>query len=360
MWYKNKLTEILKIKYPIIQAGMAGGVTSADLVAQVSECGGLGSIGAGYMSAAQLRAAVREVKELTDKPFMVNLFVPEAAETTEDAVGQANERLQSFYKLLDMEPAKIPLKNDVAVLEEQVAVVIEEQVPICGFTFGIPDSHLMQRLKENKISLLGTATTVEEARLNEAAGMDIIVAQGSEAGGHRGTFHHEDKDAMIGTMSLIPQVADHVTIPVVAAGGIMDGRGILAALTLGAEAVQMGTAFLTTEESGANPLHKEIITESSEDNIAVTKGFSGKAARGVKNEFIEKTAGHEGEFLPYPLQNSLTSPLRKEAAKQKRTELMSLWAGQSPRLSKQQTVKTLMENLIEEIEQTIQHQKRFW
>src|SRR5699024_8730121 len=177
-------------------------------------------IGAGYMSAAQLRAAVREVKELTDKPFMVNLFVPEAAETTEDAEGQANERLQSFYKLLDMEPAKIPLKNDVAVLEEQVAVVIEEQVPICGFTFSIPHSHLMQRLKENKISLLGTATNVEEARLNEAAGMDIIVAQGSEAGGHRGTFHHEDKDAMIGTMSLIPQVADHVTIPVVAAGGI--------------------------------------------------------------------------------------------------------------------------------------------
>lgn len=360
LWYKNKLTEMLKVRYPIIQAGMAGGVTTAELVAEVAAYGGLGSIGAGYMSAEQLRTTIREVKELTDAPFIVNLFVPEVAETREEEVGRANKRLQSFYTLLDMEPSRIALKNDVMVIEEQIAVVIEERVRICGFTFGIPADHLIMRLKENKITLLGTATTVEEAILIERAGMDIVVAQGSEAGGHRGTFHHDDKDAMIGTMSLIPQVADHVTIPVVAAGGIMDARGVLAALTLGAEAVQMGTAFLTTEESGANPFHKAIIIESPEDNIAVTKGFSGKAARGVKNEFMEKMVGCEDEILPYPLQNSLTSPLRKEAAKQKRPGLMSLWAGQSPRLSSQQTVKELMGNLIQEMEEIMDNQKRFW
>lgn len=360
MWNENELTKILKIQYPIIQAGMAGGVTTAELVAKVSNLGGLGSIGAGYMSAAQLRTAIRDVKQLTDEPFMVNLFVPEAAETTEQEVVQANKRLKPFYEVLGMEPTSLPLKADVTVIEEQIAVLIEEQVPICSFTFGIPADQLIACLKENKITLLGTATTVEEAILNEQAGMDIIVAQGSEAGGHRGTFHHDDKDAMIGTMSLIPQVVDHVTIPVVAAGGIMDERGILAALTLGAEAVQMGTAFLTTEESGANRVHKQMITESPEDNIMLTKGFSGKAARGVKNEFMERMADCEDGILPYPLQNSLTSPLRKEAGKQKRTEFMSLWAGQSPRLSKQQTVKALMKKLIEDIEQTIHKQRHFW
>lgn len=257
-----------------------------------------------------------------------------------------------------MEASKIPLKSDPTVIEEQIAVIIEEKVPICSFTFGIPANHLIAELKKEQITLIGTATTVEEAILNEAAGMDLIVAQASEAGGHRGTFHHDDKDAMIGAMSLIPQMVDHVNLPVVAAGGIMDGRGVLAALTLGAEGVQMGTAFLTTEESGAHPLHKKIITESAEDHLVMTKGVSGKSARGVKNEFTEKMAGLEDEILPYPLQNSLTAPLRKEAGKQKQTEFMSLWAGQSPRLSKLQTVGTLMENLITEIEAKIDEQKK--
>lgn len=189
--------------------------------------------------------------------------------------------------------------------------------------------------------------------MNEEAGMDMIVVQGSDAGGHRGSFAGSFDDSMIGTMALIPQVADHVSIPIIAAGGIMDGRGVLASLVLGAQAVQMGTAFLTCIESGANELHKEAILNGTEEQAVITSAFSGKPARGLKNEFIIKMKEHEDALPAYPIQNMLTQDIRSEAAKQKNKEWMSLWCGQNPRLSKNLHAAELIETIINQIEEII-------
>lgn len=259
MWYENKVTQDLNIKYPIVQAGMAGGITTPELVAAVSNSGGLGSLGAGYMSSEQTRESIRKVKQLTDKPFGVNLFIPETPDVSEDELKKANEWLRPFRGKLGISE-KLEVKKPTATLfEQQMEIIMEERVPVCSFTFGVPSKETVQQLKTGNIMVIGTATTVKEAIANEENGVDMVVVQGSEAGGHRGTFMGSFEEAMIGTMALVPQTVDHVNIPVIAAGGIMDGRGVLAALILGAQAVQMGTAFVTSIESGAKEQHKEAI-----------------------------------------------------------------------------------------------------
>ena len=359
MWNENRVTDLLHITYPIIQAGMAGGVTSPTLVAAVSNYGALGNIGAGYMTSTQLREHIREIKKRTDNPFGINVFVPETPEVHTAEIEKVDTYLAPFREVLNVQKVAVNTPSTITY-EEQINVIMEEKVPVCSFTFGIPSKEVVQRLKQENIVLIGTATTVQEAMANEAIGMDIVVAQGSEAGGHRGTFLHSSKEALIGTTALVPQVVDRVQIPVIAAGGIMDGRGILSALILGAEGVQMGTAFVTSEESGANELHKEAILQSTEDASVVTKVFSGKEARGIRNDFVDKMEVYEDELPKYPIQNMLTQPLRKEAAKQQRPEWMSLWSGQGSRLSKRQSVRDMMDHIVEEIDHLIQHKLYKW
>jgi nitronate monooxygenase len=228
----NEMTKLLKIKYPIIQAPMAGGVTTSKLVAEVSNSGGLGMIGAGYMTPVQLREQVREIKELTSNPFGVNLFVPNEFQVTENEIQSSIQFLNPIRQQLNLhskDQFEISHFNDVfEKFVEQIKVLMEEKVPICSFTFGIPSAEVIAELKQSNIFLMGTATTVTEAVENEKAGMDIVVAQGSEAGGHRGNFINSSQESLIGLMSLIPQVVDNVSIPVVVAGGIMDGRGLMA------------------------------------------------------------------------------------------------------------------------------------
>lgn len=335
----------LKIDYPIIQAPMAGSTTPT-LVSAVSDAGGLGNIGAGYLSAAETRNFIQEVKGLTNKPFGINLFVPEQYAVTESEIKQAQKLLDFCTKDLQLEETEVPELEMADEFEEQVQVIIEEKVAVCSFTFGIPSQAMIQRLQDNGVFVIGTATTVREAQMIEVAGMDAIVVQGSEAGGHRGTFLGEE--SFIGLMSLIPQVVDLVTIPVIAAGGMMDGRGVMAAHCLGAEAAQLGTAFLTTTESGANPLHKESILQATEEDLQVTRAFSGKSARGIRNNFMKAMEGHEADIVAYPVQNTLTKGIRREAAKQGNKEFMSLWSGQSPRLSRNLSVKELMDDIVKE------------
>jgi nitronate monooxygenase len=348
----NKITELLKIEYPIIQAPMAGGVTTSKLVAEVSNSGGLGMIGAGYMTPNQIREQIKEIKQLTSCPFGINLFVPNEFDVIEEEVKSINEILnpiREHLNLLRKDSFEI-LKFDTVykTFIEQINVVIEEKVPICSFTFGIPSKTEIAELKNNNIILVGTATTVSEAVENEQAGMDIVVVQGSEAGGHRGNFINDYQASLVGSMSLIPQVVDNVSIPVVAAGGIMDGRGLIASICLGAKGVQMGTAFLTCIESGAHKLHKEAILNANEDYTILTRSFSGKWARGIKNQFILEMQRHE-RFLPdFPVQNTLTQDIRKTASAQDNKNFMSLWSGQSPRLAKSQSVSTLINNIIKE------------
>lgn len=349
---KNKMTDLLKIEYPIIQAPMAGGVTTVELVAAVSNSGGLGMIGAGYMNAIQIRKQIREIMQLTSYPFGINLFVPNEFDVTEDDVESANQLLNPIRERLNIpqkDSFEVSRFNDInEAFLEQIKVVIDEKVPICSFTFGIPSKEVMNRLKQANIILMGTATTVKEAVANEKAGMDIVVVQGSEAGGHRGSFIQEYQESLVGLMSLIPQVVDNVSIPVISAGGIMDGRGLMASLCLGAKGVQMGTAFLTCVESGAHQIHKEAILNAHEDHVVLTQAFSGKWARGIKNTFILEMEKHEERFPEFPVQNTLTQDIRKASASQNNKEFMSLWAGQSPRLAQNQTVGTLMKNIITE------------
>ena len=349
---KNKLTTLLNIEYPIIQAPMAGGITTANLVAAVSNNGALGMIGAGYLSPVQLRDQIREVTQLTSHNFGVNLFVPTEFEVDEKLVEKAMQQLSPYMEELNCQTIQAPLPDEQKAVEsymEQIQVVIEEKVPICSFTFGVPSDEVMDLLKQNNVLIIGTATTVLEALAIEKLGMDAVVVQGVEAGGHRGNFLSKHEESLIGLMSLIPRAADQVHIPVIAAGGIMDGRGLLASLSLGAEAVQMGTAFLTCKESGAHPIHKEAIVQSKADDTTLTKVFSGKYARGITNKFILEMKEHEKEILDFPIQNSLTQPIRKAAATQNNKDYMSLWAGQSASLAKKETVEALIQRVINEV-----------
>lgn len=265
MWNDNQLTRKLSIQYPIIQAGMAGS-TTPQLVASVSESGGLGSIGAGYFTPEQLLEDIAKVRQLTTKPFAVNIFVPSQQSSTLDQIEHMNAWLKPYRRAFKLEEPVINI-NETHTFEHAIDIVIEQQVEVCSFTFGIPNANVINRLKSAGITLIGTATTVEEAIANERAGMDIVVAQGSEAGGHRGSFlniSHNGHEAMVGTMSLVPQIVDAVCIPVIAAGGIMDGRGVLSSLVLGSSGVQMGTAFLTSSDSKASSLLRDSIINSKE------------------------------------------------------------------------------------------------
>ncbi|WP_077622354.1 NAD(P)H-dependent flavin oxidoreductase [Sediminibacillus massiliensis] len=352
---ENEATKQLGIKYPVIQAPMAGGVTTSKLVAEVSNCGGLGTIGAGYMSPGQIRNQINEIRQWTSCNFGINLFVPTEFNVIEEEVEAANHLLQPIQEQLKVPRTnyrEVPLFEETSeIFRKQVKVVIEEKVPICSFTFGIPPKEVIDTFKQHDVVLVGTATSVEEALAIEESGMDIVVVQGSEAGGHRGAFIKADDSSPVGLMSLIPQVSDNVSIPVIGAGGIMDGRGLMASLLLGAEGVQMGTAFLTCLESGAHPLHKNAVLHAREDDTVLTKAFSGKWARGIVNEFITDMHRMKVSWPGFPVQNALTKGLRAASSRQNKKEFMSLWSGQSPRLAKAQTVKALMEDIVSSAEE---------
>lgn len=349
MWPNTKLTKKLKIKLPIIQAPMAGGATTPELVAAVSEAGGLGSLGAGYMLPKDIRTAIKKIRELTDKPFSVNLFTPQKHHATPQQIKKMKLIVEKScaelsIKLADIKPPYLPS------FDKQLDVILEEKVPVFSFTFGIPADEFLKELHKHKVILIGTATTLAEAKLLEEKGIDIVTAQGSESGGHRGTFLGTIEDSLIGNMALIPQLADNIKIPIVASGGIMDARGIVASLILGASGIQIGTAFLTCPESGIHQSYKEVLMNTKQDNTTLTRVFSGKMCRVIKNTFVKRMQGYEQDILDYPIQNSLTTQMRKESAKQNRADFLSLLAGQSAYLSKgisaQQLVKELNNDVV--------------
>lgn len=330
---RNDCETLLGIRHPIIQAPMAGGISGPALASAVSEAGGLGMLGAGYLGPEELRLEIRETKLLTRRPFGVNLFIPEKMEATEERLERAKRSLKRYREELGIGDETIQLQDENKRYKQLLNVAVEERVTVCSFTFGLPAPEEINLLKKEGIRLIGTATSVEEAIQAEKAGMDAIVVQGSEAGGHRGTFAGESDKAMIGLMALIPQVADRVRVPVIAAGAVMDGRGLAAALCLGASGVQSGTAFLVSKESGAHPLHKQAILTAGEQEPVLTMAFSGKPARGLMNRFIESMSSEAEEIAPYPYQHALTKGIRKAAADQNNKDYMSMWCGQAPTLS---------------------------
>ena len=281
--------------------------------------------------------------------FGVNLFVPSPFEVDPEKMERANALLGQYREELGIE-APENISSFQESFENQLEVVLKERVPVCSFTFGSLGSDLVGRLKENGATVVGTATTVREGLRLEQDGVDVVVAQGSEAGGHRGTFLSDFEDALVGTIALVPQMVDALSVPVVASGGIMDGRGLAAALVLGAGAVQMGTAFLACEESGAHPEFKRAVLEAAEDETAVTRAFSGRAARGIKNRLMIEVGEHEEDLPPFPVQNTLTKDVRAAAQRQDRPEFMSLWAGQAVRLARSTNAAEIVRNVVEEAE----------
>ncbi|MDM5192720.1 nitronate monooxygenase family protein [Bacillus hominis] len=359
MMFTSRVTEILQVKNPIIQAGMAGTITTPNLVAAVSNGGGLGTLGAGYMSPEQIREAIYKIRELTDKPFGVNLLLAKEVQIEEEKVKRAKELLSGVNRELGIEEEDV-LKLPTSY-KEQLQVLLEEKVPVVSFAFQTLEQEEIDALKREGIKVIGTATHVAEAKALAELGVDIIVGQGSEAGGHRGTFIGKEQDAMIGTFALIPQlVAEVPHIPIVAAGGVMSGQGLVAAFALGAEAVQMGSAFLTSEESITHEVYKEVILHSTDTSTTVTRAFSGKYARGIRNKFIEKHEGREGDLPMYPVQNVLTSKIRQEAAKQNKEEYMSLWAGQASSLARTESAQHVVKRVMNEAENVIEQLKNVY
>jgi nitronate monooxygenase len=346
------VTGRLGLRYPVIQAPLAGGGDTPALVAAVCEAGGLGFIGASYLTPAQITEASRAVRARTALPFGINLFAPLPAPDAPRDADRALDRLEAFYAELGLPRPELPTARDDS-FGGQLAAALESGASVFSFTFGILPGAAMQAIKARGMFVMGTATTVAEAVSLEAAGVDAIVAQGSEAGGHRGTFAGPFEAGLVGTMALVPQVVDAVTVPVIASGGIMDGRGIAAALALGAQAVQMGTAFLTCHEAGIPDAYKEAILKAHEDETRLTRAFSGRPARGIVNRFMTEIDRTAESILPFPLQNALTRPLRSAAAKQGRAEFLSLWAGQAVRLARRQPAAELVARLVKETEQAI-------
>jgi nitronate monooxygenase len=350
MWNDTALTRRLGLRYPIVQGPFGGGLSSAALAATVSNAGGLGSFGAQGQPPERIGEIVRDIRARTTAPFVVNLWA-----STHDAASVAISRdqydaaLRPLLPLFD-ELGAVPPPYPLAAwpsFEDQVAALIAARPPIISFIFGIPPADVLDRCRANHIVTMAVATTRQEAVAIEQAGLDIVIASGSDAGGHRASFLESAESSLTGTFALIPQVDDAVKIPVVAAGGIADARGVAAALTLGAHAVQIGTAFLACEESNAPPIHKDALRGPGNSQTALTTGFSGRLARGIGNVLLDLYSDPAVSRLPYPLQGQLVGALRASAIAQGRSDLISLWSGQAAPLIRHRHARALFDDLVE-------------
>jgi nitronate monooxygenase len=327
-------------------------LSSQKLTAAVSNFGGLGSVGALSLPPAAITDVIAEIRSLTSRPFAVNLWVSmedEGARTSDEAA--FNRSLGPLAGHLAALGAPRPSYQPASALrfEDQVRVLLDANVPVFSFIFGIPPREILEECRAKAIATIGTATTPDEALALEQAGVDAIVASGFEAGGHRGSFLRPAEDSLIGTMSLVPQVVDRVEVPVIAAGGIGDARGVTAALALGAEGVQLGTAFLICEDSGASRLHREALLGPNAGHTGLTRGFTGRLARGIRNRLMEELNREGTAILPYPLQRALVRNLSVAAEAAGRADLMPLWAGQSATLSIGTDAPTLLSALVDDL-----------
>jgi nitronate monooxygenase len=351
MWQQNNLTRQLQLSYPIVQGPFGSGLSSQAMLVSVSEAGGLGSYGLQHLSPEAIRTLGAELHAATQKPFNLNLWV-----SNQDADGErlsaaqfeaASKHFAPYYEALGMAPPTMPERYGWR-FEEQVEALLEVRPAVFSFVFGIPAPAILAECRRRGIVTAGAVTTLEEALAMEAAGVDLIVASGMEAGGHRVSFLRSAESSLTGTLALIPQIVDRVRVPVIAAGGIADGRGVAAALALGAQAVQIGTAFLACEESGTNVLHRRALFSAAANHTTLTRAFSGRLARGIHNRFVEDWSARSADLLPYPIQGWFAGGLRAAALEQGRDDLLSLWAGQAAPLLRHRRVDELFAALVRE------------
>ncbi len=336
---RTRVAQALGLELPIIQGPFGGGLSSIPLATAVSEAGGLGSFGAHHLPPSDIAELVATLKQSTSRPFAVNLWVPHPDEITasyEPSTWSALvARLAGYFEELGVEPPQEYVPKRFG-FDEQIDTLLEAAPPVISFVFGAPPADVVERAHRHGIRLTATATTLDEALELEKSGVDVIVASGSDAGGHRGAFLAPVEESLVGTFSLVPQVASAVSVPVVAAGGIATTAQVRAAHQLGAEGVQIGTAFLISHESIAPEAHKSAITGPDGHRTVLTAAFTGRPARGLPNRMTREFADQVG-LLPYPIQGALMGGLRAAAEQQGRADLASLWSGQSAPLSTRQS-----------------------
>lgn len=347
-WPATPLTERLRLEAPLIQAPMAGGVAGPELTAASSKAGALGSLGAGLMQPDEIKKAIRQIREATRRPFAVNLFfysMPHEVVSFETFIKKLKsyEREAGFSTTLELEPPPS--------FEKQVSVLMDENIPVFSFTFGIPPVSVIRDFHKRNTLVIGTATHPNEAAALQEMGVDFIVCQGSEAGGHRGTFLGSAHESLFPALDLIEEVKARVKRPLIAAGGIMSAADIRQALEAGACAVQMGTAFVTCKESGAHPTYKRALLERKDHPTELTRCFTGRWGRVLENRFVREMEALEEEIPPYPLAQSLIAPMRKAAAAKDNVDFMALWAGENFRFCEALTAQELIARLTLEFKQ---------
>ncbi|MGQ3353368.1 MAG: NAD(P)H-dependent flavin oxidoreductase [Phreatobacter sp.] len=335
MAHDRRIQTLFGIDLPILQAPMAGAQGSAMAVA-VSEAGGLGALPGALLGVEAMRTELALIRQRTAKPVNLNFFchTPPAPDAAREAAWRA--RLAPYYAELGIDPAApIPASNRAPFDEAFCAVVEEFRPEVVSFHFGLPAASLLERVKATGAKVVSSATTADEARWLEDHGADAIVAQGYEAGGHRGIFLTEDLANQPGLFALLPQVVDAVEVPVIAAGGIADGRGIVAAFALGAAAVQVGTAYLFTPEATITPMHREALRHAKDDGTALTNLFTGRPARGLVNRLMREAGALSAEAPAFPTAGGALMPLKAKAEAGGSADFSSLWAGQAASLGRE-------------------------
>lgn len=350
MWNSTKITQLLGIDYPILQGPMGAGFFTTALLASVSNAGGLGSFGAYTLSPEEILEADKTIKQATNKPYNINLWVNDVDATLINYPAEKLERIKQIFKPY-FDELGIPLPDLSADIpskfEKQVEAILEIKPAVFSFIFGIPSKEILDESRRLGIKTVGAATTLDEALALEEAKVDAIVAAGFEAGGHRPSFLRPAQESFTGLFTLLQQIKAKIKTPIIAAGGIADAKGIAAALTLGADAVQIGTAFLATNESGATPLHKQMLFSDASNHTTISKSLTGRMGRMIHNR-ISQDIAFETEVLPFPLQTKLIAPLKVAALAQGKTEMISFWSGQNTSTLKHHSADELMQALITE------------
>ncbi|MHA7776058.1 NAD(P)H-dependent flavin oxidoreductase [Roseibium sp. M-1] len=353
-WHDRRILDLLGIEIPVIQAPMAG-ATTVEMVIAASQAGGLGSMPSAQYSVQQLREALSQITAGTAKPINVNFFshlTPDA-----DPVGQMRWRalLAPYFVECGLDPTAMTSGLGRAPFDSEFCEVVEEFCPkVVSFHFGLPDRQLVDRVKATGAKVLSSATTVAEAVWLERHGVDAVIAMGFEAGGHRGNFLTQDMTTQVGTMALVPQVVDAVEVPVIAAGGIADGRGVAAALMLGASAVQIGTAYLLTPEARIPDLHTYALGQAGDASTAITNVFTGRPARGVVNRLMRELGPLSDVVPAFPTAGVALAAIRAKAEVEGRNDFTNLWAGQAIGLVKRLPTAEFTMKLFEDAMATLE------
>jgi nitronate monooxygenase len=351
MWYNTKVSEILGIQYPILQGPFGGNLSSVELVATVSNAGGLGGYGAYTLSPQEIIDINNQIKAATNKPYNINLWVSDTDAANGTATDEQFELAKKYFKpYFDEAGIELPAKPAPfrSRFENQLQVILDIKPRVFSFMFGVPSADVLEQCRRRGIITVGAATTLDEAIFLENSGVDMIIASGFEAGGHRASFLASAESSTMGTFVLLQLMKEKVKIPVIAAGGIANGKGIAAAIALGADAVQVGTAFLATDESNALPIHRQMLFSDAAKYTTLSRAYTGRLGRGITSRIAKDLFNGEFGFLPFPLQATFMSPLRKAALDQEKWDMVLFWGGQIAPILKHTKAKELMESLIDE------------